>query len=113
MNPPEPSMRNRRLAKRRPPKRSTKITCRKGALGIGPNLALSLLDVSETGIRLVVKEDLKVRQEVEIGLLGIGHQRPIQIMGDVVWCVPAADGNHCLGVKFQRFLSYTDLQQLT
>lgn len=113
MSTPEPSTRNRRLIKRRAPKRSTKVTCRKGALGLGPNLALSLLDVSETGVRLVVKEDFKVRQEVEITLLGIGHQRPLQLMGEVTWCVATADGNHCVGVKFQRFLSYTDLQQLT
>ena len=85
MTQPAPTVRNRRNERRCPPKRSVKVTCRKGALGLGPNLALSLLDVSETGVRLIVKEELKARQEVEITLLGIGQQRPLQVMGAVVW----------------------------
>ncbi len=56
MTEPASPGRNRRLAQRRPAKHRVKIVCRRGALDLGPNLAVSLLDVSETGARLIVKE---------------------------------------------------------
>src|SRR5256885_2178544 len=57
-NPERTVRKNRRANPRRAPKGSTRVTCRRGSLGLGPNLALSLLDVSETGARLLVKEPL-------------------------------------------------------
>jgi hypothetical protein len=76
---------NRRLARRRAPKGGTRVVCRKGTLGLGPDLAVSVLDVSESGIRLLVREALAERQEIEVGLTGPGQARAHRLVATVVW----------------------------
>ena len=80
--------------------------------GLGPNLALTLLDVSETGARLVVKEPITRGQEIELGLLAPGCVREYALSGVIVWAVATASGAHCVGVQFQKRLSYSALQDL-
>jgi hypothetical protein len=99
-------------SRRTPPKANARVSCRRGALGLSPNLACAILDVSETGIRLRVREALPARQEIEVGLEGLGHPRPLRVSAEVVWCVGIADGDFCIGARFQRRLSYGDLHML-
>jgi hypothetical protein len=103
---------NRRGDRRQSVKRSARAACRKGGLGLGPNLAASLLDVSQTGSRLVVTAPLEKGQQVEVTLEGIGGRRPVKLLASVVWCVPAADGNYCVGCTFEKRVSYLDLSSL-
>jgi len=103
---------NRRRALRRRPKRASKVACYKGSLGLGHNLAMELLDLSETGIRLRLKEPLPQGQAVEIQLLGLGHRAPLKVEATVIWTVAAADGSHCIGAHFNKRLSYGDVQLL-
>src|SRR5438132_8608843 len=103
---------NRRLSPRRATKRSSKITCRKGVLGLGPDLAIRLLDLSETGVRLVIKAELKKGEEVEIGLLPPGGSREVIRKGQVAWSVTTADGECCVGVSFWSRLDYSVLSTL-
>src|SRR5436309_3347011 len=42
----KPTIRQRQASPRRKPKGGTQVVCRKGALGLGPNVALSLLNLS-------------------------------------------------------------------
>src|SRR4051812_20057725 len=100
---------NRRISPRRATKQSVKAICRKGSLGLGPNIAVAVLDISETGTRLLLKEALLARQEVEVCLLPPGLVREFKLPGRVVWCVPAADGNFCTGIEFEKYLSYSAL----
>src|SRR5205807_5017007 len=58
VNNPASANANHRRTRRRRPKNHTKVTCHKGPFGLGPNVAVSMLDVSEAGIRLVVKVPL-------------------------------------------------------
>jgi hypothetical protein len=97
---------------RRPARGGSKVTCRKGVLGLGPNLAVSLLDVSETGVRLLITEALQPRQEVEVCLLAPGHVREIKHAGQVVWAVATADGAHCVGILFDRQIPYSAVLDL-
>jgi hypothetical protein len=116
MSQPEPdsrTIRNRRRAIRRKASRATRVTCHQGAFGLGPNLAAGLLDVSESGARLRVKAALKEGSEVQVGLLGPGHLRPLSFAARVVWCVATAEGDHVAGVEFHRYISYADLQRLS
>jgi hypothetical protein len=99
-------------ARRNPPKTTCKVSCRRGSVGLGPNLALAILDVSELGIRLRVREALDPRQEIEVGLEGLGHACPLRVPAQVVWCVAMADGFYCIGARFQSRLTYHDLQKL-
>jgi hypothetical protein len=106
-------MNNRRARRRMAPKRSTKVACYKGALGLGSNIAVSVLDVSENGIRLLVKTALEPDQEIVIRLEGLGQRpHPLKLAASVMWCVPTADGNFCVGTKFQRTLQYADLHAI-
>jgi hypothetical protein len=112
MSPPPPKTPNRRRGRRQLPKGATKTQCYPNALGLGQNIALAVLDLSETGVRLLVKQKLTPGREVEIGLEGVGHRRPVKILGRVAWTVKTSDGNHCVGVEFQRTLPYADFLQL-
>lgn len=80
---------------------------------MGPNLALSVLDISETGIRLILREPLRGRQEVCITLEGVGGARPLKRVGRVMWSVPSTDGNHCAGINFEKRLDYRQFLELT
>lgn len=103
----------RRIAPRRKPRPSTRITCRKGNLGLGPNYAATLLDVSESGMRLVVNTEFKAQQEVQVSLLGPACMREVVRNGIVVWSLPTADGAYCVGIAFEKRLDYTALQDFT
>ncbi len=105
--------RERRLSPRRPARGVLKAVCRQGALEPGPNLALSVLDLSETGARLVIREPLAPGRKVYVNLEGAGNSRPILRGGDVVWSLPTADGTFCVGVNFHKRLQPGDLLSLT
>src|SRR5450631_4797613 len=98
----------RRLSPRRLPRSSVRAYLRLGGLDLGPDLALSLLDLSEGGTALAVKEAVEVGKEVSVGLEGQTQRRPIMRVANVVWCRPGANGVHSVGVCFQKPLSYTD-----
>ncbi len=112
MDTPPSTTSNRRLCRRQQAKRTTKVACRLGALGTGPNLALGVLDVSESGLRLLAKSALAPGQQVEISLEGLWQRQPLRLPAEVVWCLPTADGKHCAGIKFHKRLSYADFQSL-
>ena len=111
MTEPKPTA-NRRRAPRRKPKKSSRVFCHSGRYGLGPNIAVALLDVSETGVRLILRVPLAVGDEVEIGLDGIGERRPSKAAAQVVWCMPLADGNYCVGARFEKPLRWVLLQAL-
>lgn len=90
--------------------RPLRVTCRLGPWGLGPDLAVRLLDLSQTGIRLMLKVGLRQGQEVQVVLSGPGNCPSLQALANVVWSVAAADGHHCAGLRFQRSLPYASLQ---
>ena len=110
MSQPESNMPNRRRSRRGGVRSQARIECRKGALGLGPNLALAGLDISETGIRLIVKALLASGQDVEIVLSGIGARKPLKRLGRVIWSLALEDGRSCAGVSFDKPLPYADVQ---
>jgi hypothetical protein len=103
--------RNRRRSIRRSTRRSTKVTCYGGRIG-GSNVATHILDISETGARLRVREEYKKNQEIEIYLSSMSHRKPIRMRGDVVWCVRTEEGDFCIGVQFRGVLPFRDVQLL-
>src|SRR6266545_7989639 len=97
---------DRRASRRRHPRSTLKMECRKGTLGLGPNLLQSILDLSETGVRVIVKANLEKGKEVEILLVG-GHQaQAVKRAANVVWCLPTENNLFCAGLHFHRPLSY-------
>jgi hypothetical protein len=80
---------------------------------MGPDLALDVLDVSATGIRLLLNAPLARGQRVEVILEGPGEGLPARHLGRVVWSVPVAGGRCCVGTQFDKPLSSLTLQALT
>lgn len=112
MIPEHRQFKNRRRSIRRRAKSSTKITCHVGKFGLGPNVAQTLLDLSETGVRFRAKTEFDNGQEVEVELLSLSHRKPVKIPAEVVWCVRTAEGDFCVGAQFRKILQYRDLLQM-
>ncbi|HTU91529.1 MAG TPA: PilZ domain-containing protein [Gemmataceae bacterium] len=100
MHEPTPTGSDRRRSRRQRPKPSTEIACRSDTLLVGANLALSVLDISADGIRLLVNARLEKGQRIEVDLEGIGYCHPLKLTAEVVWSLRTADGKWCLGAKF-------------
>jgi PilZ domain len=103
----------RRNSQRRQHRASVRAYLRLGGLDLGPDLALSLLDLSEGGAGLIVKQAVEVGKEVSVGLEGQTQPRPVVRVANVVWCM-AVGGAYALGVCFQKalpYLAYIDLTQ--
>jgi hypothetical protein len=104
---------NRRGAMRRRPRGKPRVECRLGTSGLRPNLAEKLLDLSQTGASLLVKQELSPGVEVEVRLISPGRPKPFQAAALVVRSIPAEDGKHTLSVHFEHPLDYATWQQLT
>jgi hypothetical protein len=106
------SLANRRRSRRWLASGHVKTECRKGAHGLGRNLAVTTLDLSETGARLLVRAAMAPGEDVEVLLAGVGVARALKRVGKVVWALLLSDGSHAIGVVFDKRLSYAELQRL-
>jgi hypothetical protein len=106
------ALRNRRITQRREARGSVRIECRKGSLGLGKDIGDRVLDVSEDGIRVILKEDLPLKQEVEIVIYPQGSRQAIKRLANVVWVVAAGDKCFCVGLKFQKRVAYADVGRI-
>jgi hypothetical protein len=73
---------------------------------------MGLLDLSETGARLAVREALARGQEIEVTLQAQGQSQPIRLLAEVIWCSPESCGGWHVGVRFQKSLPWKDLTHL-
>ena len=103
---------NRRNSQRRKPRSTIHVQCRKGMYGLGSNLSTGTLDISETGVRLVVKDELNPQDEVEVIVGGYGVQKPIKRIGVIRWALKLENGQFCIGIEFQKRLEFRLLQTL-
>ncbi|MFQ3649662.1 MAG: PilZ domain-containing protein [Gemmataceae bacterium] len=108
---PVPAKKNQRMARRLKAKSSSKVHATRNWLGLGPNIAIQLLDLSESGVRLLLREPMELGQEFELMLEGPGS-RPKRHLARVVWCVAAQDGSYVIGAKFDKYLPYPELLSL-
>src|SRR5262245_44796611 len=108
----QPRRTNRRSAVRRPLRSDTRVECRKGSMGLGPNITQAFLDLSQSGVRLVVKAPLKKREEAEVIISSSGTKQ-IKRIATVVWSVPTDNDFHVVGLQFYQALSYAEVQGTT
>lgn len=108
-----PGSPDRRSSKRKKAKGKVKVECRRGATGLGPNLALELLDVSQTGASLMVGPGLAIGDEVEIQISSTTMFRPLKLLGVVVRLGPQTANRFMAGVHFQKQIPYSDMNNLT
>jgi hypothetical protein len=101
---------NRRTSRRTPARSGLTTVCRLGALDLGPNVALSVLDLSDTGARLAVREPFKVGQTVFLTLTASSNGFTVKRPAKVMWSSPAgANGPAEAGLLFEKPVSYKDL----
>jgi len=101
---------NRRKSPRRKVRTSVKLECRKGSYGLGPSVTKTVLDLSDTGVQLIVSKELTVLGEVEVLISGYGMSQNIKRVATVRWQVRLEDGSFCVGIEFQKRLNYRDWQ---
>ncbi len=104
---------NRRNEVRKPPRGTVKVECRKGAFGFGKNLAVSFLDVSEGGVRMILNAELTLGDETEVILTGYGMAKLIKRLADVRWIYALEGGNWCVGLEFQKRLPYREVHVIS
>jgi len=107
-----PPVRNRRTSSRRPTRSGIRVSLRAGTLGLGPDLAAGLVDVSEDGVCVRVKTLLALDSEAEVILDKVGSSRPIKMVAEVRWCQGDAAGGFRAGLRFRHRLPYKDLMEL-
>lgn len=100
MNNPIRNGSERRRSRRQHPKPTTEVVCRSETRIIGPDVALSVLDISADGIRLMVNAPLEAGQRIEVDLEGIGYCHTLKLSAQVIWALETVDGNWCIGAKF-------------
>jgi hypothetical protein len=102
---------DRRRHPRYQPRNSTRARCFRGSLGLGANLAVRVLDLSEGGARLLLRESLSPGQEIEVTLESAASP-PVKVLAEVVWAQPGADGHCTVGARFRKQLGHADLMAL-
>ena len=99
----------RRESKRRPARSSVAIEVRKGTMGLGPNLALHLLDLSVDGAGVLMKGELQEKDDVEMLLSGNGVRTTIKRIARVRWVTKLESGHFIMGFSFEKQLPFTDV----
>ena len=93
-------------------RKDTTATCHRGTLGLGPDLALSVLDLSDIGGRIVLTAPLDRGQVVEVTLLAPGWSAAVKRLGVVVWSEETGIEGCEAGIIFSRSLEFNDLREL-
>src|SRR4051812_34888605 len=79
----------RRREERCKTQEGVKVACRAGLSGMGPDIALALLDVSPYGARLMVRDLLTAGQLIEVCLYPTGGAGGCRQTALVVWSTAA------------------------
>lgn len=119
MNEPEPAPAptptpppNHRLDRRREVLRRVAVVVRRGTMGLGPNLAVRIVDVTQDGLGLRLSGPVHPGDEVSVELSVPGIGKPVKVQADVRWCTNAGDGTFLAGVRLRRRLSYNEVSGL-
>jgi PilZ domain len=108
-DPPPVSRTDQRLTRRRQARSGAKVEFRRGTMGLGRDLAVALIDVSEDGLRLRLTVEVKPGEEAELLVSRPGGGKALKTAAEVRWCMPAGDGTFLAGVRFRKRLAYREL----
>jgi len=100
------------MSQRREARRSIRLECRKGAHGLGKDVGDAILDVSEDGVRVMLKVELPLKQEVEVIICPADGRSSIKRLANVMWVVKTEENRFCAGLKFQKRMAYADVAKL-
>ena len=101
--------RDKRLSRRKPVKRGVAAQCRRGQMGLGADVAVAIVDISDCGACLVVSAEFKKGEEAELILVGVGRSKPLKVMGEIRSCVPDGEDTFRVGLRFRKRVAYAEL----
>ncbi len=101
--------RDKRLSRRKPVKRGVVAQCRRGQMGLGADVAVGVVDISECGACLMVKVELKHGEDAEVILAGVGRGKPLKLACEVRSCVAQGEGTFRAGMRFRKRIPYAEL----
>jgi PilZ domain len=102
----------KRICLRHPALPRAQLEFRRGVSGLGPNLGVELVDASEDGLTVHIKESVAVGDEVEVAvgrpLGGKLHKRRARVR----WCRAAWKSGFLVEVVLTRRLSVVELNEV-
>jgi hypothetical protein len=99
---PAPAPTDARRCRRLPPRGATNVEVFRAPDGLGPNVAVRVLDVSASGACLTLSESLPAGQLVGVALFGARSPLPVACAASVVWSKDAGNGTFVTGVRSAR-----------
>jgi hypothetical protein len=103
---------NYRVDSRYPPRPGARASCwPQSTPPTSPDLALSLLDLTDIGVGLVVSEPVARGEAIRVTLLAPAWAEPVSRLGLVVWS-ETSDHDSRIGVIFASALTFLQLQDL-
>jgi hypothetical protein len=103
---------NRRRTGRYPPRPRTDLRCHRLPWGDGPDLFLKVLDLSTEGVRLLLKGTCQEGDHLVLEVESPHWRKARRLLAYVVWSMPSAADASCVGARFLRKLSQTELRLL-
>lgn len=102
----------KRLGQRHPARPRAQLEVRRGTTGLGPDLGVELVDVSDDGLCVHIKESVAPGEEVEVAvgrpLGGKLHKRHARVR----WCRPAWGTGFLVEVVFAPRLSIIEVSEI-
>jgi len=98
----------------RPPRAHLGVVVRRGTTGLGPNLAIGLVDLTEDRLKIRLTAPVPVGEDMEVELTPPGNGRALKLRGAVATCRPARDGKASVAkVRLRHRLTFRQLADLT
>ncbi len=106
-----------RLKRRKLARPSVKLSVRKGTMGLGKDIALEVINLTEDGIGFRAAAELLVGDEVEVTLTKPGQNRSLKFIADIRWSSEQLSEEdewptYVVGAKLRSRISYVDLTML-
>jgi PilZ domain len=102
----------KRIGQRRLALKGAQLEFRRGSLGLGADLAVEVIDISDDGLCVHLKEPMAPGEEAEVGVGRPLGGKLIKRIARVVWCRPAWGKGFLVEVVFSRRLSHLQVNDL-
>jgi hypothetical protein len=102
----------RRKFIRKKPRGTVKVECRQSPFGQGQGLPAQLLNISEGGLCITLTAALAPQEVVELFIQAPSQIKSMKCLASVCWLVPLENGDSCVGLKFEKRLSFTEVLQI-
>ena len=105
---------DRRRFPRQMPKEGIQIRCQlKSRTNQKLNIALTVVDISQTGVRMIVSNSLDIGDEIKVHLFPPDDTVQVQATAEVVWESKISETTSLVGLRWKKLLQEEDVLKLT